>query len=104
MTPYIRPIDTISVASGRQVFERVYRTGREPTAVVQELGLAQLSDTGELERMVDEVLAAQPQAVADYRAGKTGAVNFLAGQVMKASRGKANPNLVRELIEQRLAT
>jgi aspartyl-tRNA(Asn)/glutamyl-tRNA(Gln) amidotransferase subunit B len=94
----------ISVAAGRQVFERVYRTGREPTALVEELGLAQLSDTSELERMVEEVLAAQPQAVADYRAGKTGAVNFLAGQVMKASRGKANPNLVRELIEQRLAT
>jgi aspartyl-tRNA(Asn)/glutamyl-tRNA(Gln) amidotransferase subunit B len=96
--------NTISVAAGRQAFERVYRTGREPTAVVEELELAQVSDTSALERMVDEVLAAQPQAVADYRAGKTGAVNFLAGQVMKASRGKANPNLVRELIEQRLAT
>jgi aspartyl-tRNA(Asn)/glutamyl-tRNA(Gln) amidotransferase subunit B len=96
--------NAISVAAGRQVLERVYRTGREPTALVEELGLAQLSDTSELERMVEQVLAAQPQAVADYRAGKTGAVNFLAGQVMKASRGKANPNLVRELIEQRLAT
>ena len=93
---------TISVGAARQVFEYVYRTGQEPKTVVQELGLAQVSDSAELERMVDEVLASQPQAAADYRAGKAGAINFLAGQVMKASRGKANPNLARELIERRL--
>jgi aspartyl-tRNA(Asn)/glutamyl-tRNA(Gln) amidotransferase subunit B len=92
----------ISKGSGRQVFEEVYRGGSEPAAVIERLGLGQVSDTGELDRFVDEVLAAQPRAVADYRAGKSGAVNFLAGQVMKLSRGKANPNLVRELIETRL--
>jgi aspartyl-tRNA(Asn)/glutamyl-tRNA(Gln) amidotransferase subunit B len=92
----------VSKGAARQVFEAVYRTGKEPSAVVEELGLAQVSESTEIERFVDEVLAAQPQAVEDYRAGKTGAVNFLAGQVMKLSRGKANPNLVRELIEQRL--
>jgi aspartyl-tRNA(Asn)/glutamyl-tRNA(Gln) amidotransferase subunit B len=92
----------ISTSAGRQVFEAVYRTGQAPTALIAELGLAQLSDSAELERMVAEVLAAQPRAVADYRAGKGGAVNFIAGQVMKASRGKANPNLVRELIQRQL--
>jgi aspartyl-tRNA(Asn)/glutamyl-tRNA(Gln) amidotransferase subunit B len=92
----------ISKGSGRQVFEEVYRGGSEPAAVIERLGLGQVSDTSELDRFVDEVLAAQPRAVADYRAGKSGAVNFLAGQVMKLSRGKANPNLVRELIETRL--
>jgi aspartyl-tRNA(Asn)/glutamyl-tRNA(Gln) amidotransferase subunit B len=88
----------ISVAAGRQIFEQVFRTGREPADLVESLGLAQLSDANELERLVGEVLAAQPGAVADYRAGKAGAINFLAGQVMKASRGKANPNRTRELI------
>jgi len=94
---------TLSVGAARQVFETMYRTGREPGALVDELGLAQVSDTAELERMVDDVLADQPRAVADYRAGKAGAVNFLAGQVMKLSRGKANPNVARELIERRLS-
>ena len=84
------------------MFEAVYRTGRAPSALIDELGLAQVSDSAELERMVSEVLAAQPRAVADYRAGKAGAVNFIAGQVMKASRGKANPNVVRELIQRQL--
>jgi aspartyl-tRNA(Asn)/glutamyl-tRNA(Gln) amidotransferase subunit B len=94
----------ISVAAGRQVLEVVYRSGGEPAAIVEELGLAQVSDSSALDRMVEEVLATQPQAVVDFRAGKAGAVNFLAGQVMKASRGRANPNVVRELIERKLSS
>ena len=93
---------TISTSAGRQVFEVVYRTGKAPSALVEELGLAQVSDTAALEGLVAEMLAAQPQAVADYRSGKAGAINFLAGQVMTASRGKANPNLARELIQRQL--
>jgi aspartyl-tRNA(Asn)/glutamyl-tRNA(Gln) amidotransferase subunit B len=99
----LRDAGKISVAAGRQVFEQVYRTGREPAAVVEALGLAQVSDAGEIERVVEEVISSNPQAVADFMAGKGGAVNFLAGQVMKATRGKANPNLARELIERRLS-
>jgi aspartyl-tRNA(Asn)/glutamyl-tRNA(Gln) amidotransferase subunit B len=98
----LRDRDAISMAAGRQVFEQVFRTGREPAELIEALGLAQVSDSGELDRLVAEVLAAQPGAVADFRAGKAGAINFLAGQVMKASRGKANPNLARELIAARL--
>ena len=92
----------ISGAAGKQVFETVYRTGQAPGQVVEALGLAQVSDSSELERMVVEVLDAQPQAVGDYRAGKNGAINFLAGQVMKASRGKANPQQVNELLKTKI--
>jgi aspartyl-tRNA(Asn)/glutamyl-tRNA(Gln) amidotransferase subunit B len=105
MAELLRLIDrgTLSTGAAKQVFETMYRTGREPAALVEQLGLAQVSDEAELERMVDEVLNAQPQAVVDYRSGKSGAVNFLAGQVMKASRGKANPNLARDMIQRRLS-
>jgi aspartyl-tRNA(Asn)/glutamyl-tRNA(Gln) amidotransferase subunit B len=94
---------TISRAAGKHVFESVYREGGEPASLVDQLGLAQVTDDAEVERFVAEVLAANPAAVADYQAGKAGAVNFLAGQVMKVSRGRANPNLARELIERQLS-
>jgi aspartyl-tRNA(Asn)/glutamyl-tRNA(Gln) amidotransferase subunit B len=95
---------TISRAAGKQVFETMFASGEEPVAIVERLGLAQVSDSSALEEAIDGVLAAQPQAVADYQAGKAGAINFLAGQVMKATRGRANPNLVREIIERQLGS
>jgi aspartyl-tRNA(Asn)/glutamyl-tRNA(Gln) amidotransferase subunit B len=93
---------TISRAVGKQLFESVYREGGEPASLVNQLGLAQVTDDREVERLVAEVLAANPAAVADYQAGKASAVNFLAGQVMKVSRGRASPTLARELIERQL--
>ena len=65
-------------------------------------GLKQISDTGALEKIVDEVIAANPKQVEQYRGGKTTVINFLVGQVMKASRGQANPGAVNELLKTKL--
>jgi len=70
--------------------------------LVKELGLEQVSDTGALQAMVDEVIAANPQSVADFKAGKDRAVGFLVGQIMKKSRGKANPSMVNQMIMKKL--
>jgi aspartyl-tRNA(Asn)/glutamyl-tRNA(Gln) amidotransferase subunit B len=93
---------TISTASGRVVLERLFVSDKSPRALVEELGLAQVSDSGALEGMVREVLAANPAAIADYRNGKLTAINFLKGQVMKATRGKANQGVVEELLKKLL--
>ncbi|HLH23167.1 MAG TPA: Asp-tRNA(Asn)/Glu-tRNA(Gln) amidotransferase subunit GatB [Chloroflexota bacterium] len=92
----------LSQALAKQVLEEAFESGARPEAIVQERGLAQISDTSELERIVAEVLAANPQPVADYRAGKETAANFLKGQVMKATRGKANPAVVTDLLTAQL--
>jgi aspartyl-tRNA(Asn)/glutamyl-tRNA(Gln) amidotransferase subunit B len=94
----------LSLALARQVFEEAFATGERPEAIVQARGLAQISNTAELERVVDAVLATNPRPVADYRAGKEAALSFLMGQVMKATRGKANPGVVAELLRARLRT
>jgi aspartyl-tRNA(Asn)/glutamyl-tRNA(Gln) amidotransferase subunit B len=96
-------VGTVSSSAAKQVLEASYRGGKQPSALVDELGLGQVSDTTALEAAVREVLAAQPAAVADYRAGKTGAINFLKGQVMKATRGKANPAVAEALLLRLLA-
>ncbi len=94
---------TVGISAARQVLPEVYRTGKAPRIVVDELGLAQVSDTGALEQAVRAAIAANPAAVADYRAGKLTAINFLKGQVMKATRGKANPAVAEELLRQHLS-
>jgi aspartyl-tRNA(Asn)/glutamyl-tRNA(Gln) amidotransferase subunit B len=93
----------IGTSAARQVLPEVFRTGKSPLAVVDELGLAQVSDTSELEAAVRSALEANSAAVADYRAGKATAINFLKGQVMKATRGKANPAVVEDLLRQQLS-
>ena len=100
----LRLIDrgAVSGTAAKQVFEEMYRTGRAPTAIVEALGLAQVSDAGELSGVVAEVIAANPQPVADYRSGKSAALGRLVGQVMKATRGRANPGLVNELLRKQL--
>ena len=92
----------ISSSAAQQVFSEMYDTGKSPAAIVQEKGLAQVSDTGAIEKFCDEAIAANPNSVADYKSGKTAALNFLKGQVMKLSKGKANPNLVGEILEKKL--
>lgn len=94
---------TISNAAARQVFEALWRgEGSAVDAVIEAKGLKQMQDTGALEQMVDAVIAANPDNVAQFRAGKDKAFNALVGQVMKASKGKANPQLVNDLLRQRL--
>jgi len=93
---------TISSSAAQQVFAEMFDTGKSPALIVQEKGLAQVSDTGEIEKFCDEAIAANPNPVADYKAGKLAALNSLKGQVMKLSKGKANPALVGEILERKL--
>jgi aspartyl-tRNA(Asn)/glutamyl-tRNA(Gln) amidotransferase subunit B len=93
---------TISTAAAQQVFDEMFDTGERPGAVVERKGLAQVSDTGAIETFCDEVIAANPGPAADFKAGRVAALNFLKGQVMKASKGKANPALVGEILERKL--
>ncbi|HEY9510259.1 MAG TPA: Asp-tRNA(Asn)/Glu-tRNA(Gln) amidotransferase GatCAB subunit B, partial [Verrucomicrobiae bacterium] len=93
---------TISSSAAQQVFAEMFETGKSPALIVQEKGLAQVSDTGAIEKFCDEAIAANPNPVADYKAGKLAALNSLKGQVMKLSKGKANPALVGEILERKL--
>jgi aspartyl-tRNA(Asn)/glutamyl-tRNA(Gln) amidotransferase subunit B len=92
----------ISNSAAQQVFAEMFETGISPALIVQEKGLAQVSDTGAIEKFCDEAIAANPNPVADYKAGKLAALNSLKGQVMKLSKGKANPALVGETLERKL--
>lgn len=80
----------------------MYKSGKEPSVIVQEKGLVQVSDTGAIEAMVDEVLEKNQAQVEQYRGGKETVFGFFVGQVMKASRGKANPAVVNELLLKKL--
>ncbi len=82
----------------QEVFAEMFETGKTPTEIVEEKGLAQVSDTGELEAMCREVIETNPGPADDFRNGKEAALNFLKGQVMRASRGKANPQMVGDLL------
>jgi aspartyl-tRNA(Asn)/glutamyl-tRNA(Gln) amidotransferase subunit B len=94
---------TVSNNGARQVFDALWTgNGTDVDAVIAEKGLKQMSDSGELERIVDEVLAANAKSVDEYRAGKDKAFNALVGQAMKATKGKANPTQVNELLKKKL--
>jgi aspartyl-tRNA(Asn)/glutamyl-tRNA(Gln) amidotransferase subunit B len=93
---------TLNAPAAKQVFARIAETGEAPTKVVQELGLSQISDEGALAATVDEVLAENQDAVENYRKGNENSIKFLVGQVMKKSRGRANPQLVTKLLQEKL--
>src|SRR3954464_6763149 len=93
---------TISSSIAQTVFAEMFATGDAPRAIVQAKGLAQVTDTGAIEKLAEEAIAANPKSVADYKSGKVAALNALKGQVMKLSKGKANPNLVGEILERKL--
>ncbi|ADU98150.1 Asp-tRNA(Asn)/Glu-tRNA(Gln) amidotransferase subunit GatB [Alicycliphilus denitrificans] len=95
---------TISNNAARQVFEALWSgEGSDVDAVIDAKGLKQMNDSGALEKIIDEVIAANPANVEQYKAGKDKAFNALVGQVMKASKGKANPQQVNELLKAKLA-
>ena len=94
--------NAISTSAAQQVFAEMFDTGKPPATIVQEKGLAQVSDTGAIEPFCDEAIAGNPKSVADYKSGKVAALNALKGQVMKLSKGKANPTLVGEILERKL--
>jgi aspartyl-tRNA(Asn)/glutamyl-tRNA(Gln) amidotransferase subunit B len=93
---------TLSGTNAKEVLAEHYATGRRVSAVIETRGLHQISDAGALGVAVDQVLEANPAAVADYRAGKGAAVGFLVGQVMKATRGQANAAMVAAALRERL--
>jgi aspartyl-tRNA(Asn)/glutamyl-tRNA(Gln) amidotransferase subunit B len=86
----------------KEIFARMFETGESAAAIIEREGLKQISDSGALEKIVDEVIAANPKQVEQYRGGKTTVVGFLVGQVMKASRGQANPQSVNEMLKSKL--
>jgi aspartyl-tRNA(Asn)/glutamyl-tRNA(Gln) amidotransferase subunit B len=93
----------ISTKIAKTVFEEMYKTGKDAETVVKEQGLVQVSDTGEIERIIDEVIKANPSQHADYKTGKDKLFGFFVGQVMKASKGKANPDMVNQLLKKKLS-
>ena len=93
---------TISGKIAKTVFEEMFDSGKDPEQIVKEKGLMQISDEGAIASEVDRVLADNPKVVEDYRTGKEKALGFLVGQVMKATRGKANPDLVNKLLRDKM--
>ena len=93
----------ISSKQGKDVFAEMFATGKTPGLIVEEKGLKQESDIGAIESLCGAVIAAHPKSVEDYKAGKVAAINFLKGQVMRLSKGKANPNLVGEVLVRLLS-
>lgn len=92
----------ISGKQGKEVFAEMFATGKGAAAIVKEKGIEQLSDASAIEKLCDEVIAANPKPVADFKAGNAVSLNFLKGQVMKLSKGKANPQLAGEILERKL--
>ena len=93
---------TLSGKLAKEVFAKMFESGRSAAEVVEAEGLKQISDEGALRKIIDEVLAANPKQVETYRGGKTGVLGFFVGQVMKATRGQADPKLVNELLRRAL--
>ena len=93
---------SISGKQAKDVLEKAFAAGESPKAIVAREGIAQLSDTGELERIIADVIAENPKAVEDYRAGKTASAQFLVGQVMKRTKGRAKPDMVNPLLTRQL--
>ena len=92
----------ISGKQGKEVFAEMFASGKGADAIVREKGIAQLSDTRAIEELADQVIAANPKPAADFKAGNAASLNFLKGQVMKLSKGKANPQLAGEILERKL--
>ena len=94
--------DTISSKQGKEVFSAVLDEGKDPSAIVEERGMKQVSDTGALEAVIDQVLADNPDKVEAYKGGKTGLLGFFVGQCMKATKGQGNPKLINQMLSARL--
>ena len=100
----VRSIDagTISGKQGKDVLVEMFKSGKTAQAIIEEKGLVQLSDTGEIDSLIDSVIEANPDQVANYRGGKEALFGFFVGQVIKASKGKANPKIVNERLRAKL--
>ncbi|MCL5883531.1 MAG: Asp-tRNA(Asn)/Glu-tRNA(Gln) amidotransferase subunit GatB [Actinobacteria bacterium] len=94
---------SINAKTGKEVFAEMCDTGKDPAEIVEARGLSQISDQSELEALIDKAIADNPKQVEQYRAGKQQVVGFFVGQVMKATRGRANPQAVNEMLRKKLA-
>ncbi len=105
MAELVKLIDSgkISSSAAKQVFKKMYETGGEPDGIVEDLGLTQVSDEGAIDAAIDTVIAANEKAVNDYKAGEQKSFGFLVGQVMAHMKGKANPQVVNELLKKKLS-
>src|SRR5207248_386311 len=92
----------ISNKLAKEIFPKMFAGGEPPRVIMEREGLTQISDTGAIEKILDEVIVGNPKQVEQYRSGKTAVINFLVGQVMKASRGQANSTAVNELLRKKL--
>ena len=101
----VRMIDEgkISGKMAKGLFEEMLETGAAPDTIVRAKGLEQVSDTGSIEKAIEQVLAAHPKQASDYRGGNEKVFGFLIGQIMKATQGKANPQIVNEILKKKLA-
>jgi aspartyl-tRNA(Asn)/glutamyl-tRNA(Gln) amidotransferase subunit B len=95
--------NTISGKIAKDVFEAMWAEGKDADAIIESKGLKQITDTGAIEKAIDEVMAKNPGQLADYRSGKDKLFGFFVGQVMKATGGKANPAQLNELLKKKLA-
>ena len=93
----------ISKTAGKEVFAEMFDTNKSPEVIIKEKGLTQISSSDELEKLVDEVLQNNPQSIQDFKAGKKQAAGYLMGQVMKASKGQANPQIAKKMLEDKLS-
>ncbi len=93
---------TLSIPIAKKVFEEMFRTGKTADQIVEEQGLRQITDADQIARVVEEVLSANPKEVQRYKTGETKLLQFFIGQVMRATRGKANPEVLRQVLEERL--
>ena len=95
--------NVISSKIAKEVFEILQVENKDPEIIVKEKGLIQITDNSEIEKIVEQVLEENQQSVEDYKAGKSNALKYLVGQAMKLSRGKANPQMINELILKKLS-
>lgn len=104
MAALLKLVDSgdISGKIAKKVFAEMFATGKDPADIIKEQGLVQISDEGTLKEMVSQVVEANPKSVEDYKAGKTKAMGFLVGQIMKQSRGQANPAVINKLLAEKL--
>jgi len=93
---------TLSGKLGKQVFDALWSGESDVDAIIEAKGLKQISDTGAIEAMIDEVIAANPSQLAEYQAGKEKLLSFFVGAVMKASKGKANPAQLNQMLREKL--
>ncbi|HKZ46365.1 MAG TPA: Asp-tRNA(Asn)/Glu-tRNA(Gln) amidotransferase subunit GatB [Thermodesulfobacteriota bacterium] len=100
----IRMVDAgaVNLKTAKEVFEEVYKTGKEPDAIVKEKGFVQVSDEGAILKAIDEIINVNPKELADYKAGKEKLFSFFVGQTMKATKGQANPQVLNRLLKERL--